>query len=184
MEKIYMEYGDGLFELAEQEGITADLRAEIRTLSGILEENPSYFLLVTSGKLSKEEQKELLSQAFEGKVHRYLYNFLCLTHDRGIFAGVRYCFSRYEERYLEKMGITRARVKSAVPLSDREKQRVKESIERRTGLKTEITFSVDRSLVAGLRVEMDGKLFDNSAKNKMREIKQLLEEAVLSDKSE
>ena len=72
-------------------------------------------------------------------------------------------------------------ITSAVPLNDEQKQSICQSVEKKTGKRAEAQFFVDPSLLAGLRVEADGRLFENSAKSKFEEIRRLLQTAVTGD---
>jgi F-type H+-transporting ATPase subunit delta len=181
MDKLTIEYGGGLFELAEEEGLADELLVQVRFLKKTLTENPGYIRLMTSHKISKEEKRALLSSAFEGKIHGYLYNFVCLMSDRGYFASIPSCLDRYEDCYREKRGIIPVKVTSAVELNEAQKQSICKSVEKKTGKRAEAQFFVDPSLLAGLRVEADGRLFENSAKSKFEEIRRLLQTAVTGD---
>ena len=136
---------------------------------------------MNSHKISKEEKRTLLQSAFEGNIHAYLYNFVCLMSDRGYFSSVPDCLERFEECYREKRGIIPVKITSAVPLNDEQKQSICQSVEKKTGKRAEAQFFVDPSLLAGLRVEADGRLFENSAKSKFEEIRRLLQTAVTGD---
>ena len=113
MEKVAIEYGDGLFELAEESGVTGRIYEECKTVRRILLENPSYVSLLNSRVLSREEKEEILAQCFQDRVHSYLYNFIRLMNDRGYCAFLTGSFARYEERYLEANGYVKVRVYTA-----------------------------------------------------------------------
>ena len=181
MDKLAIEYGGGLFELAEEEGLAEELLLQARSLRKVFADNPEYIRLMTSHRITREEKKQLLSSAFEGRVHGYLYNFICMMSDRGYFSSVLLCFDRYEECYRNARGIILVKVFSAVPLSDEQKQAICKSVEKKTGKHAEMHYTVDESLIAGLRVEADGKLFENSAKSKLEEVRRLLQTAVTGD---
>ncbi|MBQ8911552.1 MAG: ATP synthase F1 subunit delta [Clostridia bacterium] len=178
MDKLAIEYGGGLFELAEEEGIADELLLQVRSLRNVLSENPEYIKLLNSHRISREEKGQLIASAFDGKVHEYLYNFICMMSDRGYFSFVPACLDRFEECYRDSRGIILVKVLSAVSLSEEQKNAICKSVEKKTGKKAEAQFIKDESLIAGLRVEADGKLFENSAKSKFEEIRRLLQTAV------
>ncbi len=178
MENISKEYGDGLFELAKDEGIVGELYGQTKTLRQIFLEEPGYVSLLTSRKIDLKEKEKLLAEAFSGKLHPYLFNFLLLMNERGYIPYVSACFSRFEERYLEENRILKVKVYSAVPLSETEKDRVKMGIEKKTGAKAEISWMTDRTLVAGLRIETDGLLIENSVRQLLDDIRRHLSGAV------
>ena len=181
MEKIAVEYGDGLFELACDEKLTDRLYEETRALRQLLRDEPAYASLMEARTVPREEKDRLLKEAFEGKVHPYLYNFLALMNDRGYFGYLPSCFSRYEDRYLLLKNLKRVTVRSAVPLDDQSKERIKASVEKKLGAKIEPLYITDPSLVAGLRIEADGVLIENSAKSALDGLKRHLTSAVFGN---
>lgn len=178
MEKIAIEYGDGLFDLALEEGCSKEIRDEARVLRTLLRDEPDYTRLLTSKNVDRKEKDLLLKQAFEGKVHPFLLNFLRLMSDRNYFAYVPSCFSRYEERYDLENNVKKVTVRSAGPLKETELQRIRDAVERKLGGKAEIDHVVDPSLVAGLRIEAPGILIENSAKSRLEDLKRHLGSAV------
>lgn len=181
MDKLTIEYGGGLFELAEEEGLSEELLSQVRALKKVFADTPGYIQLMTSPRVLKEEKACLLKESFEGRVHPYLYNFVCLMADRGYFSSIPACFERYEELYRETRGIIRVKVTSATAMTDKQKQKVIAAIEKKTGKKAEPLFLVDATLLAGLRVQTDGALYENSAKSKLEEVRRLLDTAVTGD---
>ncbi|MBQ8399897.1 MAG: ATP synthase F1 subunit delta [Clostridia bacterium] len=181
MDKLAMEYGGGLFELAEEEKLSEQLLDQVRALAAIFKENPGYARLMDSHSVTRAEKTELIRTAFDGRIHPYLYNFVCLMADRGYFSSIPACFERFEECYRQSRGIIVVKVTSAVALTEEQKSRVQASVERKTGKRAEMQCVVDPDLIAGLRVEADGKLFENSAKSKFEEIRRLLQTAVTGE---
>ena len=178
MEKAAIEYGDGLFELAEEEGAAEQIYEESRAMRRILLENPSYISLLNSRALPKEEKEEMLTRCFQGRVHPYLYNFVRLMNDRGYCAFLTGSFARYEERYLDANGYVKVRVYTAKALSDVEKSRIEQALSKKTGKKPLADYNVDPSLVGGIRVETDELLLENSVKRHLKELRAHLSVAI------
>ena len=174
MEKLAIEYGDGLYALARDEGKTDILRDEAKALRQIFLDNPSYISLLTSRKLSGAERTKLLENCFADRVHPYLYSFLCLLSDRGYLPYATACLARYEECWLADHDIFKVTVTSAVELTDVQKENVKKSLDKKTGKNCEIDWQTDPGLLAGLRVQADGLLIESSARQRFEELKRAL----------
>ncbi len=159
--------------------MTEEIRHQAATVRRIVIDHPQYISLLTSRNIDKQEKEKLLSDAFSGRVHPYLLYFMMLLNDRGYISQLSSCLYRYEERYLKAHGIVKCRVYSARALSDPEKDRISKSIEARTGKKTEIKWLIDSSLVAGIRAEADGLLFENSAKSRLEDLRSHLKTVVI-----
>ena len=178
MEKVAIEYGDGLFELALEEKIDRELLGQTRELRAILRAEPSYTVLMQSRNVSGEEKDRLLDEAFAGRLHPYLCNFLHLMCDRGYFDRVPACCARFEDRFCQHYGIRRVTVRSAAELDEEQKIKVTKSVEKKLGCQAQILFTVDPSLVAGLRIEAEGVLIENSAKSVLEGLKRHLSSSV------
>ena len=133
---------------------------------------------MTSKKIDFSVKQKLLQEAFEGKIHAYLYNFLRLMNDRGYFAYVPACMTRFEERYFVYKNVKLVTVRSASALDPSDKARIASAIEKKLGIKAKITWIEDRTLIAGLRIEADGVLIENSAKKRLEDMKKHLGSAV------
>lgn len=177
MKEIVKEYGGGLFELAVDEGLDGTLLCETRALRGLLE--PSYLRLLTTPGIPKTERVGLVAEALDGRVHPYLANFVKIMVERGSAYEIPGCFDEYERRYFQHHGIIRAKVESAVPLTDSQREKLTVRLEARTGKKIELTCVVTPDLLGGIRLSFDNRLLDDTARAKLKTIAGSLSGAVL-----
>ena len=179
MKEIVKEYGGGLYELALDEGeqVEEQLLAETRMLGGILDER--YLHLLTTPELPKAERVALVSEALDGRVHPYLANFVKMLVERGTAYEIPGCFTEYERLYFERHGIIRAKVESAVPLTDAQRETLTARLEAHTGKKIELTCGVVPDLIGGIRLSFDNRLIDDTARAKLKNIAGSLSGVVL-----
>ena len=60
------------------------------------------------------------------------------------------------------------------PLTAEQEKRLTAALEKKTGKTIVLTSRVDPSLVGGMRVEMDGKRYDNTVASKMEHLRRAL----------
>ena len=96
---------------------------------------------------------------------------LCEKRHIGEFAE---CVKDYNAMYDEILDISNARVTSAVELNEDEKASLKEKLEKISGNKTLIEYTVDKSIIGGLIVEMDGKIMDSSLRKHLKDVKDVI----------
>lgn len=89
-----------------------------------------------------------------------------LVNHRGIDL-IPLILERMEKIYKERVGIQDAFVASAIPLNDVQKKHISEAIERHCGKKADVSFSTDPKLIAGYKVKIDNRIFDNSVQRQM-----------------
>jgi F-type H+-transporting ATPase subunit b len=65
-------------------------------------------------------------------------------------------------------------VTSALPLSDKEKKVIESDILKKAGSDMEIKFEVDPSILGGLTIQVDDKLYDHSVSSQLTELKSRL----------
>lgn len=177
MSEINKEYGGGLFALAVEEGVEMELLAESRELSKLL--SAEYLHLLINPAIPKETRISLVGEVLDGRVHPYLANFVKLMTERGLVSEIHSCFTEYESLYYDRFGIIKARAESAVELTDAQKEKLRQKLEAHTGKTVEIEYVIDKALIGGMRVLLNGRLFDDSVKMKLKEIGAILSDTVV-----
>ena len=179
MSEAAKEYGGALFELALDDGIDGEVLPQLRVLRSLLLENPGYIHLLSSPNVPKEERLRCLDELLSGRVHPYILNFLKIITERNHIRKVFGCFDEFEERYYETHGIVRAKAESAVPLTEEQKERLTARVEALTGKKAELSCTVDPTLIGGLRLTVNNRLYEGSVKAKLKEIGESLDSITL-----
>ena len=87
--------------------------------------------------------------------------------ERGYAREIPACFDEYLRLYREEHGIAVAKVRSARPLSDGEKEKLVAALERRYDVTVEAEYAIHPSLLGGMKVEISGMLLDGSARRKL-----------------
>ena len=178
MNDVSREYGKALFELACDEGLCEELFAETETARGVLTENPLYIRLLTSPEFRENEREGAVAEAFSG-AHPYLLNFLRMMVSLGYGHELCDALCEYKRLYFEKSGIAVAHIASAAPLSENEAQRLVSALAAHTGKRISPEFEVCPELVGGVRVEIDGVLYDRTLRRGLDGIRASLSELTL-----
>lgn len=176
MTRFAEEYGNALFELADDEQISDRIAQELQQVLAILNQESDYIRLLNVQSIDSEERKRLLDEAFGGSIHPYLIHFMKLLIDRGAISKFEECADAYRLRYNEAMGIVEADVTSAAALSQEQIEALRAKLGAISGKKVEMRVNVDPKLIGGLRVDMLGKRYDNSVLTQLRQIRRSLTE--------
>ena len=179
MNDIGAEYASALFALATEESREEELFLGLQTVSAVMADNPGYADFLASGNISREEKEAALDEAFSGRVHPYLLNFLKLLVERGHVGELRYCFRRFRSRYCVDHGILEAAAVTAVPLREELLAKLARQLSERTGKKVELRNRVDSSVLGGVRLEYEGQALDGTLRQRLVGIEKTLSETVL-----
>lgn len=174
MTELAKAYGGALYALALEENIETTVKEELALVCGILAENPGYIQLVESRAVPKAERLGLLDEAFSGKVHAYLLSFMKILVERGSFASLKECAEAFENAYNAQHGIVPATATVAEALTPDQQERLVRALEQKTGKKVLLTVKLDPSLRGGMRVEMEGQMYDNSVASRLGHLRRAL----------
>ena len=172
-------YGGSLYELAVEEGRAGQILEELTEVFKLFRENPDYLTLLLEPSIKKEKRLELIEEAFGSSCDRYLVNFLKLLCERSLLREFEGCRETFVKRYNRDNNISEAVVTSAVALSAEQLEALREKLEKSTGKKIGLTPKVDASILAGLKVEIDGKQYDGTVSTRLESIHRKLSETII-----
>ena len=168
------EYAEALFELAAQAGLTKETSEGLETVMSALMQTPAYRALLASPAIAKEERLNALSASFSGKIPDILLAILRMMVSRGHVSALDGMARDYEELARGYRGESIAVVTSAVPLKEAETVALRAKLEKKLGRKVTLQCREDPDLIGGIRVEVDGRIIDGSIRNKLEEIKEVM----------
>ncbi len=172
-------YGQSLYDLAAEENLQDRIAEEMEGVKKIFQENPDYIRLLSEPSIAKKERQKLLDDAFGGQIEPYLLNFLKLLLDKGLLREFNGCCKKVHECYNRDHGIVEATVISAVELTGDQLQALTQKMESISGKKVLLSQKIDAQVLGGLRVEMEGKLYDGTVKGRLDDLRKKVETTVM-----
>ena len=168
------EYGEGLYELARDEELRPQLHKELGQIADLLKQQPDFIRLLCSRAVEREKRLQIVGETFGGQAHPYVVNFMKLLVQKEHFDAFLMCCEWFHTRYNDDYGIVEARVTSAVALSDADRAALRALLAEISGKNVELFCAVDPSLIGGVRVEMDGRRYDNTIQDRLGRLKRSL----------
>ncbi len=168
MSKISKEYGSGLFSLANEEHVEKAMLDDMKYLKQLF--SPEYIRILSDPSISKEQRVGIVSEALDGRVDRYLVNFIKLMTERNLAGEILRSFDEYEHQYYQYFDIVKVRCESAVELTEAEREKLHFKLEAHIGKIVEIEYFVVPKLVGGMRLLYDGHRIDETVRKKLLDI--------------
>ena len=172
-------YGQSLYDLAAEEGLTEEILKQMEAVDEIFRANPDYITLLLEPSIPRRERLGLIEEAFRDQLHPYLQNFLMILLENNLLRGFGSCCRTFRESYNKDHGIEEATVTSAVKLTDEQAQALKSKLEQISGKKIVLKQKVDSAVLGGLRVEIEGKLLDGTVMGRLTDLRKKVSETVL-----
>lgn len=165
-------YAKALFQLAKEEGKVAEIRAELAGMAGTIAESPALRDVLLRPLHPVAERRKVLDSVAEqigtSPVLRHFYSFLIDQRRLIDFASIR---EEYERMADEDAGLTKALVRSAVPLREEQLERLRQALSRRSGQQIDLQIEVDDSLLGGAIAKVGDLVFDGSLRTQLHQLR-------------
>jgi F-type H+-transporting ATPase subunit delta len=169
-------YAGALLSLAVEEGQVAEYLQVMNDLSSLFAKEPSLLEFLSSYSLPRETIYKTISKSFASVRLKSLIPFfevLVQRHRISGFRGIAKSFAVLADDYL---GIKEGILYSAKPLNENEISAIAFAVEKRLGSHVRLSARVEPSLLGGVKVAIDGKVYDGSLENRIENLRrQLLE---------
>lgn len=173
-EEIYVNYASALFSLSKDENKVSVYLKEIKEVEDVFNENPSFLESFSSYKVSVNEINTILEKAFKGLESPSLLPFLKLLVGKHLISSIHEIFKAYRTLANEYLGIKEGLIYSTTPLNEEEISRIEKALESKLNCKVCLTNKIDKKLIGGIKIVLDGKIYDGSVQNKIDTLRHTL----------
>jgi F-type H+-transporting ATPase subunit delta len=157
-------YARALFIVTEKRGETAQALPDLQGLWEVLKPGTPAGRLLDTPLVRLTDKRAAVRQVLEGRCLRAVALFADLLLRKKRLAELSTIVSQFEALVERKQGIQRAQVVSAVPLTEDERRRVHDEIEKLTGRKVRLAADVDARLMGGALIRIGDRVIDRSVR--------------------
>ena len=168
------EYGTALFMLALEKDKKHEYRDALETVCSLFKAEPEYIEFLASPSIPMSERLGAVEAAFGAYVPEDVVSYIQLLCEKGRISCFYDSVEEYNKLLDESEKISNAKITSAVPLTDEEKQKLKEKLQNMCKRAVEMEFFVDEALMGGIVAEIDGRVLDGSLRSRLRDIKEVI----------
>ncbi len=171
MTQINKEYATALFSLATENNTVDEYEKSLIEIGNIFKENPDYIKVLESPAIPLSERISFIDLAFESTYTEYLVSFIKVLCENGHITEICGCVDEFQELVRIYKNRTVAFVYYVEPLTEKQKISLVEKLQKISGKVIEPEFIKDESLIGGIKVQLDDKIFDGSIKNRLNKAK-------------
>lgn len=179
MTEVATTYGQALYDLARDEGLSRQLLSELSALAQSLRGEPGFIQLLSAPNIPLEERIRILDSSFRGKLHPYVLNFLKLLTEQGYMRHFDRCCRHFRQQYNRDNGIVTVTAYTAVPLTEELRGKLTKKLSTVTGKTIELECRIDPETLGGVRLDWGGKQVDGTVRRRLEDIRGLLKNTVL-----
>jgi len=168
--KITTRYAKALFKLAKEQNLLDTIKKDLQLVEQAAQLEP-FRELIHSPIIPVSEKKEIFTQLFKGKVHKYTLDFLLLLAENRREQYIPMIIRDYLNFYRQALGITEVELTTAVELDDKLKQEFIDILKGVTHHKIDLKHHINPDIIGGFIIRIDDRLLDASISTQLKKLK-------------
>ncbi|QVK02703.1 F0F1 ATP synthase subunit delta [Mycoplasma mycoides] len=166
-------YATALFNIAVKEKLVDDYIIQVDALIKSLKDKDEFNKLVSfSNKQEKQDAILIIENTFSSfGFDIYLINALKILVENQLFINARMILKVLYKKLLAYKNIVLGEVYSTKKLTKTQLNAIKKKISNKVNKKVELVNKIDPTLIGGIKVSVEDKVFDGSIKAKLEALK-------------
>ena len=166
------QYAIALFELTSKQALS--YLDALKSIQETLDDNKDFYKFLASRSIDYQKKEETIDKISTLFKLEHLSSFLKLLVKRHRLGLLKEINAEYLSLYNDSIKAKEGLIYSVKPLKETDIKKIEKSLEKRFGCKISLQNKIDESLIGGVRVYIDGKLFDGSIKTRLIELEKTL----------
>jgi F-type H+-transporting ATPase subunit delta len=167
-------YAQALFAVASAEGVLAKVEDELYGFARAVEQNPALREALTDAALPAENRKAVVADLLGERAHPLTVALVGFIVDAGRARDLGRIVDELAQVAAHERERELAEVRSAVALTDAQRERLAEALSRATGRQVDVKVVVDPTVVGGVVARVGDYVFDGSVASRLDDARQAL----------
>ncbi len=168
---IYNKIAEGLYASAVENNTLATYKEDLKFIVWNLVINKEYFDFLKSPFIEEKNKFKSLDEIFSSVVVPEVLDFIKLVINKGLISGIEYIQKHFNELAAIKENIILGTVYSAIKLKKSQIVALEKTFGKKFNHTVELKNIIDESLIIGIRVLINGYVYEYSAESELEEIK-------------
>jgi len=170
-----LQYANALADIALAQGAARPVTQQLGDFTAAYASSAELRNFLASPAVSKAEKRgvaeKIASRLGASKIVR---NFLFVAIDHQRTQLLPEIFESFLEVVRERQGFAEAEISSPLSLNEDQKKEMTQALEKLTGKKIEVKFSIDAKLLGGVLVRVGDTIYDGSLRNRLDDLRERL----------
>ena len=167
-------YARALLHLAQKHGSLDVAEDELREIAALARRDARVRRFFETPGIARSEKIDFLEKSWKPRLSRPVYGLLMVLLRRRRLDHLIVIADEFQKLAEQAKGLSRIRIRSAVPLSEAQAQQLTKALVARTGRAIVLTREVDPSLIGGAVVSLDHHVIDGTLATELWRIRRRL----------
>jgi F-type H+-transporting ATPase subunit delta len=164
-------YASALLAVARTEGHLAEVEDELFRFARLLEGNDELRTTLTDAQLPVSRRQQIVEDLLGGRANPTTTALVSMVVGTGRSGALPAIIDELVKLSAAEGNREVAEVRSAVDLTDDQKQRLSAALEAKTGKKVELKVIIDPTVLGGLVAQVGDTVIDGSVKTRLQQLK-------------
>lgn len=164
-------YAAALFEVARVEGSLSEVEDELFRFARTMEGNDELRSVLTDAAVPAERRQGVVQDLLGAKASPVTTNLVSFVVGAGRARDLPAIIDRLVQRAAAEKDHEVAEVRSAIPLTDDQKSRLAEALNRATGKSVEIKVVVDPDVLGGIVAQVGDIVIDGTVRTRLEQLR-------------
>ena len=167
-------YALALFHTALKNDVIASVADDLRAISGLMADDPSYREFILSPKVSRDEKMKIIEKLFSDRVTiltMYMLRLLLNRRREAEIEGIQTEFEALRRDHAKAVLVT---ISSAEELPEDQRKKLIEKTKKITGRAVDPLFVVEPALMGGVKIEYDNFMLDGTVRGNLEKLRERL----------
>jgi len=163
-------YAQAVFTLAKEQNTLDIWQNDLAILDNIVRDSHVVSYL-TNPTITSDKKVDAVESALDTSVQPQTRNLVKLLIERDRAALIPQIREIFDDEVRNERGVAVATVTTADPLSDTERDLVRDKLESMTGKKVELAITIDPEIIGGIIIRIGDQVIDGSVRNKLERMR-------------
>ena len=175
-ELVSKKWAKALIELSsEDESLSKEnILSEIRDIGETINSSEELSNVINNPSISTEEKRKVIDKLFHGKVMPIVFNFIYVLNMKKRLNLICDIADEFENKLDELNNIVRVNITSAIDINDKKKEDIKSRVSEKLQKDVKVSWDTNSDIIAGLIFNINGTVVDNSIKNKLEKLSEII----------
>jgi F-type H+-transporting ATPase subunit delta len=169
--RVARRYAQALFQVAISKEIIDIVASELFQLKSFIEKDGRFLKFLEAPQVLTEHKIDLIKALFTTRLSPPLVSFLLLLIEKNRIEFLGNIAGEFEKLLEDYKGLIRARITTAIPVSEAYKQELQIKLEKMSGKKIELVHKIDKNILGGIIVQLNFKVIDRSIRHELNSLK-------------
>lgn len=167
-------YAKALFELTKEADSLDKTEQDLQLIIKVIYEDEEIRKFLSHPQIAREMKKKIIASTFGENISKLTKNMLFQLIDNNRQEVLVEILNQYVKLANDYRGIIDVEAISVISLNETEKNRITESFKIKFGKKVRLKNVIDSSIIGGMIIKIEDKVYDGSIKTKLQVMKRSL----------